>query len=313
MCPTNLPEIAIVVPFYNEQEVLPLFLQRTDEVLAKLGLSHEYIFVNDGSTDGSLAWLVEQAKHRPEIKIVSLSRNFGKEAALTAGLAHANANAIVCIDADLQDPPELIADFYQKFQEGYENVYGQRTDRQTDSWFKRTTAQSFYKIYNCLATPKMPYNAGDFRMLSRRAVQAVLQLPERERFMKGLFAWVGFKSIAVPYSRPMRQAGKTKWNYWKLWHFALSGLTASSTLPLKLCTYFGILVSFLSFLFALWTAYKKIVFGNPVSGYASLMVAILFFSGVQLITLGIMGEYISRIFMEVKNRPAYLIDQKINL
>ena len=309
----NLTQIAVLVPLYNEQEVLPLFLERTDKVLAKLNVPYEYIFVNDGSSDNSLAWLKVQAKKRPEIKVVSLSRNFGKEAALTAGLAHANANTVVCIDADLQDPPELIADFYQKFQEGYDNVYGQRTDRTTDSWFKRVTAQSFYKIYNCLATPKMPYNAGDFRLLSRRAVQAVLQLPERERFMKGLFAWVGFKSTSVPYARPARPVGKTKWNYWKLWNFALNGLTASTTLPLKLCTYFGAFVSLVSFVFAAWTAYKKIVFGNPVSGYTSLMVAILFFSGVQLITLGIMGEYISRIFMEVKHRPAYLIDEKINL
>lgn len=309
----NKPELTIVVPSYNEQEVLPLFLQRADAVLAKMAVAHEYIFVNDGSTDQTTTWLKTQAAKRPEIKLISLSRNFGKEAALTAGLAHAQADAIVCIDADLQDPPELIEAFYQKFKEGYDNVYGQRSDRGTDSWLKRVSAHGFYKIYNLFASPKMPYDTGDFRLLSRRAVNAVLQLPERERFMKGLFAWVGFKSIAVPYRREKRGAGKTKWNYWKLWNFALNGLTASTTLPLKLCTYLGGIVSLASFVFALWTAYKKIAFGNPVSGYTSIMVAILFFSGVQLITLGVLGEYVSRIFMEVKHRPTYLIDEKINL
>ena len=309
---TSLPQISIVVPLYNEQEVLPLFLQRTDSVVEKLNVSCEYIFVDDGSNDNSASWLKEQAKNRPEIKLLSLSRNFGKEAALTAGLEHTQAQAVVCMDVDLQDPPELIANFYQKFQQGYDNIYGQRINRDQDPWFKRATAQSFYKIYNLFASPKMPYNAGDFRLLSRRAVNAVLQLPERERFMKGLFAWVGFKSIAVPYHRQARAVGKTKWNYWKLWNFALNGLTASTTLPLKLCTYFGAFISLASFVFAAWTAYKKIVFGNPVSGYTSIMVAILFFSGVQLITLGVIGEYLSRIFMEVKHRPAYLVNEKIN-
>ena len=305
MSQNTFPEIAVIVPLYNEQEVLPLFVQRTDKVLAQLQVPYEYIFVNDGSSDGSAAWIKKQAKKRPEIKLLSLSRNFGKEAALTAGLAQTHAKAVVCIDADLQDPPELIANFYQKFQEGYDNVYGQRINRQADSLLKRLTAQSFYKIYNFLAEPKMPYDVGDFRLLSRRAVDAILQLPERERFMKGLFAWVGFKSVAVPYHREKRAVGKTTWNYWKLWNFALSGLTASTTLPLKLCTYFGAVVSLVSFVFALWTAYKKIMFGNPVSGYTSIMVAILFFSGVQLITLGVIGEYLSRIFMEVKHRPMY--------
>ena len=178
---------------------------------------------------------------------------------------------------------------------------------------KRTTAHTFYKLYNWWADTPIPYNAGDYRMLSRRAVQAVLALPERERFMKGLFAWIGYKQIAVPFTREKRQAGHTKWSYWKLWNFALNGLTASTTLPLKLWTYSGLLISCASFLFALWTAYKKIVWGNPVSGYTSLMVAILFFSGVQLITLGVIGEYISRIFHETKQRPLYFIEEKINL
>ncbi len=304
--------LCLIVPVYNEQAVLPLFLQRTDTVLQKMGIRYEYLFIDDGSTDRSADWLKQQAANRPEIKVVTLSRNFGKEAALTAGLSLATASAVVCIDADLQDPPELIEDLYQKYVEGYDQVYAQRDNRDSDSWLKRTTAHMFYKIYNLFAAYPMPYNAGDFRLLSRRTVQALLQLPERERFMKGLFAWVGFKTAAVPYRREARPAGTTKWNYWKLWNFALNGLTASTTLPLKLCTYFGGVVSLISFLFAAWTAFKKLYWGNPVSGYTSLMVAILFFSGVQLITLGVIGEYLSRIFTEVKCRPSYLIDEKIN-
>jgi len=297
---------------YNEQEMVNLFFERVDPVLKQCAQDYEYIFVNDGSKDKTLEKLKELGARHPCVKTVSFSRNFGKEAAVTAGLEASSGDAAVIMDADLQDPPELILEFWAKFKEGYENVYGQRTDRSSDSFLKRLTAQSFYKIYNLTADWPIPYNTGDFRLLSRRAVQAVLSLPERERFMKGLFSWVGYKSAAVPFSRAPRAAGGTKWNYWKLWNFALSGLTASTTLPLRLWTYFGMLVSVAAFLFAGWTAYKKIVWGNPVSGYTSLMVAILFFSGVQLITLGVIGEYLSRIFTEVKKRPAYLVDEKIN-
>lgn len=306
-----MTRLALIVPMYNEQEMIPVFFERTEKLLHGR-LEYEYIFVNDGSKDGTLAALKELAAKYPYVKIVSLSRNFGKEAALTAGLAAADADAVVVLDADLQDPPELILEFLEKFEEGYENVYGQRTDRETDGFLKRFTAENFYRLYNKLADYPIPYNTGDFRLLSRRAVQAVLRLPEKERFMKGLFSWVGFKSIAVPYKREKRAAGRTKWNYWRLWNFALGGFTSGSTLPLKLWTYFGLLVSLASFIFAAWTAYKKLVWGNPVSGYTSLMVALLFFSGVQLITLGVIGEYLSRIFIEVKQRPTYLVDEKIN-
>lgn len=307
-----MPELSVIVPMYNEQEMVNLFFERVDPVLKQCTKDYEYIFVNDGSNDKTLEKLKELGARNPCVKTVSLSRNFGKEAAVTAGLEASSGDAAVIMDADLQDPPELILEFWAKFKEGYENVYGQRTDRSSDSFLKRLTAQSFYKIHNLMAAWPIPYNTGDFRLLSRRAVQAVLSLPERERFMKGLYAWVGYKSAAVPFSRAPRAAGGTKWNYWKLWNFALSGLTASTTLPLKLWTYFGVLVSLAAFLFAGWTAYKKIVWGNPVSGYTSLMVTILFFSGVQLITLGVIGEYLSRIFTEVKKRPAYLVDEKIN-
>ena len=306
-------QLSVVVPVFNEEAVLPSFVARLQPALAQCTADYEILFINDGSADGTLCLLKTYAAQDKRVKIISLSRNFGKEAALTAGLTAAQGAGVILLDADLQDPPEIILQLWEKFQQGFDNVYGVRQDRACDSFVKRLTAQSFYKLYNRLADTPIPYNAGDFRLLSRRAVNAVLSLPERERFMKGLFAWVGYKSAAVPFVREKRAAGRTKWGYVKLWNFALNGLTASTTLPLKLWTYFGVFISLASFVFALWTTYKKIVFGNPVSGWTSLMVAILFFIGVQLITLGGIGEYLSRIFNEVKQRPAYFIDEKINL
>ena len=305
---------ALLVPVYNEQEVLPLFWDAVQQVLKQLPQeSFEYVFVNDGSSDGTAELLKAWARQNPAVKVISLSRNFGKEAALTAGLVQAaKADAVIILDADLQDPPELIIPFLQKYKEGFDVVYGQRCDRSQDSFLKRFTAGCFYKCYNAISTRPLPANAGDCRLLSRRAAQAVLALPERERFMKGLFNWVGFPTAAIPFKRQARKAGQTKWNYWRLWNFALEGLTASSTVPLRLWTYFGFSVSGFAFLYALWITFQKIAYGNPVSGYASLMVAILFFSGVQLISLGIIGEYLGRIFIEAKQRPLYIIDEKIN-
>lgn len=307
-------KIALLLAVYNEQEALPFLWEETQAVLRKLPQEQfEYIFVNDGSTDGTLGWLKQLAQGNPAVKVISLSRNFGKEAALTAGLAEAaSADAVIILDADLQDPPSLIPAFLEKYREGYDIVYGQRQNRRQDSFLKRFTARCFYKFYNVIASRPMPENAGDCRLLNRRAIQAVLALPERERFMKGLFNWVGFRTASVPFTRQPRRAGKTKWNYWQLWNFALEGLTASSTIPLRLWTYFGFAVSGFAFLYAVWVAVQKIVYGNPVSGYASLMVTILFFSGVQLISLGVLGEYLGRIFIEVKQRPLYFIAEKIN-
>lgn len=307
-------KIALLLAVYNEQEALPFLWEETQAVLHKLPQEQfEYIFVNDGSTDGTLGWLKQLAQGNPAVKVISLSRNFGKEAALTAGLAEAaSADAVIILDADLQDPPSLIPAFLEKYREGYDIVYGQRQNRRQDSFLKRFTARCFYKFYNVIASRPMPENAGDCRLLNRRAIQAVLALPERERFMKGLFNWVGFRTAPVPFTRQPRRAGKTKWNYWQLWNFALEGLTASSTIPLRLWTYFGFAVSGFAFLYAVWVAVQKMVYGNPVSGYASLMVTILFFSGVQLISLGVLGEYLGRIFIEVKQRPLYFIAEKIN-
>ncbi|MBR3899241.1 MAG: glycosyltransferase family 2 protein [Elusimicrobiaceae bacterium] len=309
-----MKKIALLVPLYNEQEVLPLFWQKTQQVIQSVeDFCFEYIFVNDGSTDDTLRLLKDLADGNTPVKIISLARNFGKEAALTAGLAQAaKADATIVLDADLQDPPELIIDFVEKFKQGYDTIYACRKDRQKDSFFKRVSAGAFYRVYNALAERPIPPDAGDCRLISRRVAEAVLSLPERERFMKGLFSWVGFKTTSVAYVRPERAAGKTKWNYWKLWNFALSGITASGSLPLKLWTYFGLALSVFAFIYAMIVAGKKIFLGNPVSGYSSLMVTILFFSGVQLISLGVIGEYLSRIFVEVKARPPYIVDEKIN-
>lgn len=306
-------KLSVVIPVFNEESVLPLLRTRVEPAVRACTNDYEILFVNDGSSDGTLNLLKTWAAQDNRLKILSLSRNYGKEAAVTAGLSAATGEAVLLLDADLQDPPEILTTFWEKFNQGFDNIYGVRQDRSSDSFVKRFTAAVFYKTYNYLSDTPLTPHASDCRLLSRRAVNAVLALPERERFMKGLFNWVGFKSVAVPFVREKRAAGKTKWSYWKLWNFALNGLTASTTLPLKLWTYFGLLISAAAFVFALWTAYKKIVFGNPVSGYTSIMVAILFFSGVQLITLGVIGEYLSRIFNEAKQRPAYFIDEKINL
>lgn len=309
-------EIILLVPAYNEETALPIFWKETQAATAQCPQTHfSWLFVNDGSSDGSLAWLKSLAAKNSSVKVLSLSRNFGKEAAVTAGLqaVPANADAVIVMDADLQDPASLIPAFLEQFKEGVDIVYGVRENRQSDSWLKRTTAGMFYKCYNLLSERRMPPNAGDCRLLSRRAVAALVSLPERERFMKGLFNWIGFKSIAVPYVRAARSAGETKWNYWRLWNFALQGVTAGSTVLLRLWAYLGMFISLIAVLFACWVALKKIIYGNPVSGYASLMVVLLFSSGVQLISLGIMGEYLSRIFVESKQRPLYIVDEKINL
>ncbi len=307
-------KLTLLVPAYNEAAMLPLFLEQTLPVVQQLkDVQTSFLFINDGSTDGTLELLKAWAAKYPFVQVISLARNFGKEAAVTAGLHQAaTADAVIIMDADLQDPPSLIPQFIDKFHAGFDSVYGVRTNRQSDTWLKRTTARAFYTIYNFLSERNMPPNAGDCRLLSRRAVQGLLQLPERERFLKGMFNWIGFKSTAVEFTRAVRPAGQTKWNYRRLWNFALQGLTAGSTSLLRLWAYVGMCVSCAAVLYAMWVAFKKLAYGNPVSGYTSLMVAILFFSGVQLISLGILGEYISHIFMEVKQRPLYLIDEKIN-
>ncbi|MES2352825.1 MAG: glycosyltransferase family 2 protein [Pseudomonadota bacterium] len=301
-------KISVVVPVYNEQEVLPEFQKRLSAVLRNTGLQYEVIYVNDGSSDATLSVLQELKKTDGRIGVVDLSRNFGKEIALTAGLDHADGDAVVVIDADLQDPPELIPDLITGWREGYEVVYATRTVREGESFIKKATARMFYQLIQRICRFKVPEDTGDFRLLSRRAVEAVKQLREQHRFMKGLFAWVGFRQKAVLYRRAPRFAGRTKWNYWRLWNLALEGVTSFTIVPLQLATYLGLAVAVGAFVYGAVIIIKTALYGNPVPGYPSLMVVILFLGGVQLVAVGIIGEYLGRMFDETKHRPLYLVN-----
>lgn len=305
------PTLSIVVPMYNEEDVLEFLFERLISELELIGESYEIICVNDGSSDSTLELLIAASNANPRIKIISFSRNFGKEVALTAGLDHASGRAVVPIDADLQDPPELINSFLEYWHAGYDVVYGVRRKRENDTWVKRTSAALFYRIINFLAGVHIPKNAGDFRLMDRRVVDAMRELRERNRFMKGLFAWVGFRHIGVSYSRPDRAAGKTKFSYWKLWNFAIDGITGYSTLPLRFAGYLGLATALLSVLYGVLLVVRTLFWGVDVAGYASVMVAVLLLGGIQLMMLGIIGEYIGRVYQESKNRPLYVIESKI--
>jgi glycosyltransferase involved in cell wall biosynthesis len=299
--------LSVIVPVYNEAPVLSTFHQRLTKVLQTLSLQCEIIYINDGSVDNSLDILQLLSLTDSKIAIVDLSRNFGKEIALAAGIDYATGDAIILIDADLQDPPELIPNFIHYWQSGYDVVYGKRTSRKGETWFKKTSAHLFYRILHKISRISIPIDTGDFRLLSRRAVNAFKQLREKHRFSKGLFAWIGFSQIDVPYERGARISGISKWSYRKLWNLALEGITSFSIAPLKLATYLGFLTAFAAFLYALAIVYKTLVWGDPIQGYPSLMVVMLFLGGIQLVTLGIMGEYLGRTFSETKHRPLYFI------
>jgi len=303
--------LSVVVPVYNEEDVLREFHARLARVLDPLPMTAEIVYVNDGSSDGTLALLQALREADPRIAILDLSRNFGKELALTAGLDYACGDAVVVIDADLQDPPELIPDMLSEWQKGYDVVYMQRRSRRGETWLKRFTAFAFYKVMSRLGQIPIPENVGDFRLLDRRAVLALRRLREENRFMKGLFAWIGYAQKALPYDRDERFAGSTKWNYLRLWRLSLEGITSFSTTPLKLASYLGMLTAGGAFLFGVWIVVKTLLFGEPVRGYPTMMVVILFLGGVQLIAIGILGEYIGRMFMETKRRPLYLLKAEI--
>lgn len=303
----NSVELSVVVPVYNEELNIDYLFERLLSVLETLDTSYEIVCVNDGSKDNTLKCLIEHHHRNPVIKVVNLSRNFGKEVALSAGLDYATGAAVVPIDADLQDPPELIKQLVEKWREGYDVVYATRRSRGEESWLKQTTANAFYKIIGKMSRVPIPRNTGDFRLLDRRVVEAIKQMPERTRFMKGLFAWVGFKQTSVLFDRPQRYKGTTTWNYWRLWNFAIDGITSFSFLPLKVWSYVGVTISLLSFLYATFLIYRTLLYGVDLPGYASIMVAILFLGGIQLVTLGIIGEYLSRVYEEVKGRPLYLV------
>ena len=303
-------EISVIVPLYNESASIEHLFARLTPVLEGLHTSYEIICINDGSQDDTLSKLIKFRQQNPAIKIVNLSRNFGKEIALTAGIDYASGAAVIPIDADLQDPPELIVQLIAKWREGYDVVYGTRRSRQGETWLKKISSTAFYHTIGRMSHVPIPANTGDFRLLDRQVVEAIKKLPERTRFMKGLFAWVGYKQTSVLFDREPRYSGRTTWNYWKLWNFALDGIISFSFLPLKVWSYVGVTVSVISLLYALMLVVRTLVFGVDVPGYASLMVAILFLGGIQLITLGVLGEYLGRVYEEVKGRPLYFVREE---
>lgn len=301
--------LSVVIPAYNESESLLECHQRVSAVLSKQAIPFEVIYVNDGSKDDTLQVLQRLQSEDPQhVSVVDLSRNFGKEIALSAGLDMADGAAVVVMDADLQDPPELIPTLIAHWQEGYDIVYGQRSERKGETWLKRKTAFWFYRVMQNLGRVTIPPDTGDFRLLSRRAVLALRTFREHHRFMKGLFAWIGFPQKSVLYQRDPRFAGETKFNYWRLWNFALEGITSFTTIPLRLATYVGAFAALAAFLYGLFIVIRTLIFGNPVAGYPSLVVIMLFLGGVQLGAIGVLGEYVGRIFNESKQRPLYFVN-----
>ena len=305
--PQSSELVSLIVPVFNEEEAIPLFLERIRPLLDAEPYRFELIFVNDGSRDKSLDVLLAEQLKDNRIKIIDFSRNFGKEPALAAGFEAASGAAAIPLDVDLQDPPEVIADFLRKWEEGYDVVIGVRRQRTSDTYFKRRSAELFYKMFNYLCGRRLVPNAGDYRLMNRAALDALNRLPERVRFTKGLYAWVGFRQAVVYFDRPARMVGTTKWNGWKLWNFALDGITSFSTLPLRIWAYIGFAVALLGFAYAAWLVARTLLFGVDVPGYPSLMVAVLVLGGLILMSLGILGEYIGRVFEETKGRPIYLV------
>ncbi len=311
------PILSVIVPVKDEEVAIAAFVTRVAAVIEALSdpaaTSYEILFIDDGSTDATMAAIAAAHLLNPRVRAISLSRNFGKEAALSAGLDHARGSAVVPMDVDLQDPPEVLGEMISKWREGFDTVYGVRRDRASDSLPKRLSADLYYKAHNLLSTDKIPHHAGDFRLLDRRVVDVIRTLPERNRFMKGLFAWSGFRAASVEYERAERMLGTTKFRPWKLWTLALDGITSSSTAPLRIWTYVGGTVAALAFLYALFIITKALFFGISVPGYASLMVAVLFLGGLQLLSLGILGEYVGRIMVETKQRPLYIVRDTIGI
>lgn len=301
------PTLSIICPMHNEAEVLEAFFARLLPQLNETQESFEIICINDGSTDNTSDVLQEIRKAEPRIRIINLSRNFGKEAALTCGLDYARGQAVVPVDADLQDPPELIGEMLRTWRLGFEVVLAQRIDRSSDHLLKRKTAEWFYRVHNAMSDVPIPVNVGDFRLMDRKVVEALKQLPERQRFMKGLFAWVGFRQATLPYTREARAGGEGKFSGWRLWNFALEGITSFSTAPLRIWIYLGSCIALLAFAYGLFIILYTMIFGRDLPGYASLITVIVFLGGVQLIGLGVVGDYIGRIYGETKKRPIYIV------
>ena len=309
------PLLSIVVPVKDEENAVRPFVERVSAILDQIAAkeSWEILFIDDGSSDETIAAVAAAHFREPRVRALSLSRNFGKEAAISAGLDHARGQAVVPMDVDLQDPPEVLIEMVEKWREGYEMVFGVRRNRASDSLPKRLTADLYYRAHNWMSHDKIPENAGDFRLLDRKVVDAIRKLPERNRFMKGLFAWAGFRQAAVEYDRVERNVGTTKFNYWKLWTLALDGITSASTAPLRVWSYVGAVIAFFAMCYAVFIAARTLLFGVDMPGYASIMVSVLFLGGVQLISLGILGEYVGRVLTETKQRPLYVVRDTIGI
>ncbi|CAH6850803.1 Polymyxin resistance protein ArnC, glycosyl transferase [Vibrio chagasii] len=304
--------LSIIVPFYNEQEVLEEFHSRLTKVLDSLPITSEIVYVDDGSKDNSLDVVSSFTSINSSISVIGLSRNFGKESAMSAGLEHCRGQAVILLDADLQDPPESIPQMIAKWREGYDVVNMQRRQRDGETWFKKFSAASFYKVMNAAAKIDVPENVGDFRLLSREVVDHINQLPERNRYMKGIFSWPGFRQATIQFNRDARFCGETKWNYLKLIGLAMDGITSFSIRPLRIATAVGGLVALSAFIYGMVIVFKTMMFGEPITGYPSMMVVQLALGGIQLLSIGLMGEYIGRIFIETKNRPLYLIQSVVD-
>lgn len=301
--------VTVVVPAFNEGEAIRAFHERLGLALERLEEAWEVLYVDDGSTDDTVSRVGELRAEDARVGLIRLSRNFGKEIAITAGLDHAKGDAVIVMDADLQDPPELVPDLVAEWRNGWDVVYGRRSAREGDSLVKRLTAHGFYRLMRRVSDTAIPEDVGDYRLMDRRVVDALGQLRERNRFMKGLFSWVGFRQRELSYRREARHAGRSKWSYWRLWNYALDGITSFTVAPLKIATYLGLLTAAAAFVYGAWIIIKTLAYGADVPGYPSLMVVILFLGGVQLIALGIIGEYLGRLFMESKQRPLYLVDR----
>lgn len=301
-------QLSILVPIYNELEVLPEFHRRLCAAVADVPMQVDVLYVDDGSTDDSRTWLAHLHEQDPRVAVLALSRNFGKETAMAAGLDYVQGDAVVIIDADLQDPPELLIAMVDAWRQGFDQVEMQRISREGESAAKRWTAHAFYRLMMRVSNVAITPDVGDFRLLSRRAVEALKTLRERNRFMKGLYAWIGYPRIQLRYHRERRHAGRSKWNYWRLWNLAIEGFTSFTVLPLKVASYVGLLVALTAFAYGVFVILKTLVLGEAVTGYPSLMVVLLFLGGAQLLCVGILGEYLGRMFVETKQRPLYLID-----
>lgn len=311
--PMPRPTLTLVLPIYNEEEVIPILHERLQSFLGTLGVDAEVLFVNDGSKDRSLPLLRELAKKDPRYRVLSFSRNFGHQSAITAGVDYAQGKAVVVMDADLQDPPEVVVEMLARWREGYDVVYGKRRSREGETWFKLITAKYFYRIFRAMIPIEVPLDAGDFRLMSRQVVLTLRSLREAHRFVRGMVSWVGFRQIAVLYDRPGRAAGETKYPLKKMVRFAIDGITSFSVVPLRFATYLGMLISVASVAYAVWALFDKLVLHNTVQGWTTTVVLVALLSSVQLLMIGILGEYVGRIYEQVKQRPLYLVGDRINL